>query len=285
MKTVLRILFYAWLVLTIGPTGAAPLGEPDDPYLDRDRFRTNGPLTPAERSAPWPSRDQPASEYRDAFCMIWNDGCTRCNRDPRGTRLTFCNVMSDQTCERKPIICERPLPTAARVCLMFDDGCNKSSYGNGAATAVLCRRPKNGVERPWRGVSCDIPRRADAHRGTDFTPDDLAGHWWLVSPRGKTCLVTLNSILGIWPNAPCAPEIASLLESDPQPYESWIERKLPCTYRTHDLRLSIVCERGTPGATPTKARHILTFSIRDMDHPVGTGADANWKLLRVSTLY
>ncbi len=281
MTNLLRILV-ALIVLSFAPASRADPA-PIDPYGNWDDFRSEGPITPAERNAPRPSPDQPAASYRDAFCRVWNDDCTRCERDPRGSRIAQCAATTDGTCERKPVVCENHLTTAARVCLIYDDGCNLSLFGNGAATAVLCRRSQHG-DRPRRGESCVVPRRPAYDEAHPHAKDDLAGHWWLVTPEGDTCFVTLNSIAGMWASTPCSPRLLSRLALRTAPHEAW-NSDATCKYRAEKNRLTVTCRNELPNRRSKGADFVLTFSVDDIDRPIGIGKTKNWRLLRVSTLF
>lgn len=252
---------------------------PNDPYADRGNFRNVGPITNAERNAAWPSRDQAADGYRDAFCRIWDDACTRCERD-EGTRLVQCHPMGEaETCERRPIVCTEQLSTQARVCLVFNDGCNYNGNGSGVATAMLCR-PIPATARRFRNYSCTGPRRSANATDVYAADEDLAGHWWLVSSAGDTCIVTFNSVTGMGAAEPCSPALKSHLSPHLGSFSTW--PKQACEYTAKGERLEIQC----PAPAGSKAKPFrLTFSVRNLENPVGIGRFEGWRLLRISTLW
>lgn len=282
-----KFIMFVWSLCVI--TGVAMAGgapQPNDPYQDRGNFRETGPITPAERNAPWPSRSQPAEEYRDAFCKTWDDACTRCDRD-RDSRVVDCRPMGKaSTCERKRIVCTGRLLTQARVCLRFSDGCNSTSNGNGSSTAVLCwdMPPRLGDS------TCELPRgsaqRKSEPRGSEPSRDDhiagedLAGNWWLVTPKGDTCVVTLNSIVGMSASEPCSPALKSRLSPYLGSFSTWPDKG--CRYEVKGGRLDIRCMAPDDS---DKLLIRLTFSVRNLESPVGIGRFEGWRLLRISTLW
>lgn len=260
-------------------TGAAMAGgssQPADPYANRGDFREAGPITDAERNAPWPSRDRAAPEYRDAFCKTWDDACTRCRRDAL-SRSVQCRPVNDgAACERKTIVCTEKISTQARVCLSFSDGCNTTSNGNGASTAVLCR---SMAPRGWDST-CVVPRGSARPKSDDGTAADLAGHWWLVGPAGDACIVTFNTIAGMGVSDPCSPSLKSRFSAYLSAFETW--PRPACRYEARGDRLTVRC----PTLPGSRAKPFdMAFSIRNIENPVGIGRSAGWRLLRISTLW
>lgn len=271
------IVFILSLCVVTGVAMAGGAPQPNDPYQDRGNFRETGPITPAERNAPWPSRHQPAEEYRDAFCKTWDDGCTRCDRD-RDSRVVACRPMDKaSTCERKPIVCNEMLSTQARVCLRFNDGCNSSDNGNGASSAVLC--DAEAGSRFWDS-SCSEPRGPAVSKNYRDPENDLAGNWWLVTAKGDTCLFTLNSIVGMSASEPCSAALKSRLSPYFGDFTTW--PKKGCRYEVKGDRLDIRCL--APDDSDTQLIR-LTFSVRNLESPVGIGRFEGWRLLRISTLW
>ncbi len=272
----IRAIMFTIIFCVIGDAaiaGGSP--QPNDPYQDRASFREVGPITNAERNAPWPSRHQAAEGYRDVFCKTWDDACTRCVRDP-GSRVVDCRPIGDGTaCERKSIICTERLSTQARVCLNFSDGCNGNMNGSGAATAVFCDALP---QRSWNST-CLLPRASS--RPTDrWAKEDLAGHWWLVSPKGDTCVVTFNSIAGMGASEPCSPPLKSRFSAYLNDFSTWPQQA--CGYEINGEQLDIRC----PTLPKAKAKPFaMTFSVRNIENPVGMGRFSGWRLLRISTLW
>lgn len=281
---VIMLVMSLCVVAGVAMADGAP--QPNDPYQDRGNFRETGPITPAERNAPWPSRRQPAEEYRDAFCKSWDDACTRCDRDEKARFVTCRPMGKTSTCERKPIVCSEMLSTSARVCLRFNDGCNSTSNGNGTSTAVLCwdMPPRAG------DMTCELPRgpaqRKSEPRGSEsskednIAEEDLAGHWWLITPKGDTCVVTMHSGAGMSASEPCSPALKSRLAPYFDEYSPW--PKKGCWYQVKGDKLDVRCLDSDDSY---KWRTLLTFSVRNLESPIGIGRFEGWRLLRISTLW
>lgn len=144
------------------------------------QYATSGPLLPAERATTESPRTVPASEYRDAYCARWTDGCTVCQRtsvndQPSCHPFTAAPAATD-TCQRQPVQCQAVLQSIHRVCLSYTDGCNRCS-GRGCTLSQCWRHSDN--------YQCTQPRTKD------FTSGDITGHWRLTVADGRSCEIIL----------------------------------------------------------------------------------------------
>ncbi|HEY4918624.1 MAG TPA: hypothetical protein VII40_00835 [Xanthobacteraceae bacterium] len=135
----------------------------------------SGPILPSERQTTQTPRTVAASEYRDAYCAKWTDGCVACQR-PTANDEPLCQPTSTSlACERTLVSCQALLNTVYRVCLAYTDGCNRCV--SGYCTAVYCG-PANYM--------CTSLRR-DHYDNSELVKLDLQGHWLLTDPQGRSC--------------------------------------------------------------------------------------------------
>ena len=164
----------------------------------RDRasaqFATSGPFLPTERNFSLMSRDVPATTYRDPYCTKWTDSCSVCQRKTANDEAV-CEAAegSDTTCQRKPVRCEAAsLKTLDRLCIYHTDGCNQCT--NRSCGLRPCEdKPKDFVCELTRKTAYELPEQLKL---------DLAGHWRLTDPQGRSCEVMLDE--GVTLTAACA---------------------------------------------------------------------------------
>lgn len=252
-----------------------------DPYENRDAFRSAGPITDAERNAPWPSRKQSAATYRDAFCKVWDDGCTRCERDETNRLVSCKTVDAENQCNKKDVVCDGILTTQARVCIIFSDNCNETSNASGASSAVLCHPIKNKPFNHHTDYTCTAPRHP---LPAAFTADlsgqaraALAGHWQLTDSSGNACIVSFNDLAGFWISMPCSAAFTKRFSQYLNGLENWPDHDHACSYDVTASMLKIVCKKPRP--------QTLVFSIKNLEFPIGIGSIKGWRLTRISTLY
>ncbi len=281
----MRIFAVALLVFSIlmSVHGAIAQVQPaqPDPYEDQNAFRSAGPITDAERNAPWPSRDQSAETYRDAFCKVWDDGCTKCERDEESRVVNCKSINTTDQCNRKEIVCSDLLLTQARVCLMLSDNCNETSNASGASSAVLCHPIENKPFTHYTDYTCTAPR----HRLPEAFNADLsghakaalAGHWQLTDTSGNACIVSFNDIAGSWISTPCSDALTKRFSQYLNGFDRWPHPDRACRYSVTAETLKVFCEKPHP--------QTLVFSIKNPEFPIGIGSIKGWRLTRISTLY
>lgn len=218
------------------------------------QYAATGPLLAAERQASETPRSVAAREYRDAYCANWTDGCSVCERatvndEPR------CRTTGAPKCERTAVACRALLNTVGRVCLAYEDSCNKCIGGFCTTTSCPIRKPDGSVRQRDLNFKCDLPRRA-SYDNSDALLLDVKGHWKLTDPRGRTCEIINGFVVWLTP--------ACISLGDP-------------VLALREARIS--------GRTFQLARHngevILSFDATNPDDLVGIGSSQGYHLTRL----
>jgi hypothetical protein len=153
---------------------------------------TSGPILPSERQTTESSRSVAASDYRDAYCARWTDGCVECRRTS-ANEMPSCQPAARDiaSCRRQPVKCRALLGTMNRVCLTYTDGCNECAGGR--CTLVACSEKK---------YECTGLRRT-RYDDPQLVALDLRGHWRLTDPQGRSCEIIIDHQVS--PTAGCIP--------------------------------------------------------------------------------
>lgn len=221
------------------------------------QFASSGPILPSERQTTESPRTVEARAYRDAYCAIWTDGCTTCERKSANEQPACRDAVGRApSCQLQRIACRAVLPTIGRVCLVYSDGCN--TCAGGACTAKSCNPvPFSGQrQKPFTpDFTCRHLRRTQ-YESPALRKADLVGHWRLTDDRGKSCDLFIRHDV-----------IAS-----------------PACHAIHPA-LADVKDTTIDGTTlrfvDRKKQPLLPFDISDLDSPRGLGEAGSLRLTRL----
>jgi hypothetical protein len=212
------------------------------------QYPSSGPISPVERSWTESSRDVPATEYRDAYCARWTDGCTTCQRTNANDQPA-CQGMNFNlfgACQRQLVQCRAELKTINRVCLVYRDGCNSCILGG--CTALYCfNRDMN--------YRCITPRRT-RYDDPNTIKTDLHGIWRLTTPRGKACEIVIGSGVQLTPACVALGSPVTEIRGS----------------RMAGSNLQLIAYKGEP---------LITFDTSDLDGLTGVGASSGFRMLRL----
>jgi len=223
----------------------------------RAQFASSGQILPAERQTTEAPRTVAAREYRDAYCAVWTDGCTTCERKSANDQPA-CREAAGQTpsCQKHRVACRAILPTIGRVCLQYSDGCNTCTGGTctllSCSGVSLSSKPRK-VFTP--DFTCRQPRRAQ-YDDPRLLRADLQGHWQLSDERSRSCDLFIRHNVSASPS--CSAIHPALAEVR--------------TVQVDGTMLRLVDRTNRP---------LLAFDISNLDSPKGVEDAVPYRLIRM----
>lgn len=224
----------------------------------QEQFATSGPIQPAERQTTEPPRTVAARDYRDAYCALWTDGCTTCERKSVNDRPACRDAAHrSKTCQPQRIACRAVLPTIGRVCLLYSDGCNTCTSA-GACTVKGCSTvPISGQRaKPFTpDYICRHPRRA--HYGDPILLRlELQGQWRLTDEGGRSCDLSIRHNVSVSPGC---------------------HALRPALAHARDAKI----DGSTLRLVDRKNQPLLSFDTSDLDSLKGVDGSEAYRLIRL----